>query len=282
MGTMLVSPKWLNEHLADEKVKVVDASWYLPAHARDAKAEYQAGHIPGAVYFDIDRIADPDTELPHMLPSRETFAQAAGKLGLSEKDTIIVYDGMGCFSAPRVWWTLKTFGATDVRLLDGGLPAWRAAGLPLETETPSPPETTFTVRFDRDAVADLERVRNAIVNKNAQVVDARPATRFSGEAAEPRPGLKSGHMPGSFNLPFGALFAEDGKSLAEPGTIRRLFEQAGVDWHRPIITSCGSGVTAAVLSFALATAGKRDVALYDGSWAEWGGRTDTPIERGSE
>ncbi|MBZ8132453.1 3-mercaptopyruvate sulfurtransferase [Afifella sp. IM 167] len=279
MPELLVSPEWLHENL--DAVRVVDASWYLPAQGRDAKAEYREGHIPGAVYFDIDAIADTSSELPHMLPAPEKFAEAAGALGLSETSTIVVYDGMGLFSAPRVWWTLKTFGAREVRILEGGMPAWKAAGYPLEAPAPSPSPARFTPRLDAAGVADIERVRGTLNGSGEQVVDARPAARFRGEAAEPRAGLKSGHIPGSRNLPFDALFAEgEPQRLVGQDRIRALFEAAGVDWQKPVVTSCGSGVTAAILSFALAAAGKEDTAVYDGSWTEWGGRTDTPVERG--
>jgi len=279
MPELLVSPAWLHENL--DAVRVVDASWYLPAQERDPKAEYREGHIPGAVYFDIDAIADTSSDLPHMLPEPEKFAEAAGALGLSESDTIVVYDGMGLFSAPRVWWTLKIFGARDVRVLDGGLPAWKAAGYRLSTEMPSPARASFTPSFDPSGVADIERVRGSLNGSGEQVVDARPGARFRGEAAEPRPGLKSGHIPGSRSLPFDALLASgEPQRLAEPESIRRAFEEAGVDWQKPVLTSCGSGVTAAILSFALTAAGKDDTAVYDGSWTEWGGRADTPVERG--
>ncbi|WP_034491953.1 3-mercaptopyruvate sulfurtransferase [Afifella pfennigii] len=279
MSDLLVSPKWLHAHL--DEVRVVDASWYLPAQNRDAKAEYAAGHIPGAVYFDIDAIADRSTDLPHMLPDPDAFAAAAGALGLSEGDTIVVYDGMGLFSAPRVWWTLKVFGARQVRILEGGLPAWKAAGYRLSSEAPQPTPKRFHPRFLQAAVADLGRVRRSLNGSGEQIVDARPAGRFRGEEPEPRPGLKSGHIPGSKCLPFDALFAEgEPQRLVEAARIRAIFEAAGVDWDKPVVTSCGSGVTAAILSFALVAAGKADTALYDGSWTEWGGRDDTPVEQG--
>ena len=279
MNDILVSPEWLKERLSKPGVQVVDGSWYLPAEKRDPKAEFLAGHIPGAVHFDIDAIADHASGLPHMLPSEAEFAAAAGALGLSERDTIVVYDGAGLFSAPRVWWTLKAFGAADVRVLDGGLPAWKAAGHPLEAGDAHPKPAKFAARFNSQSVTDFAGVAAALKSRRASVVDARSAPRFRGEEAEPRPGVKPGHIPGSLNLHYAGL-VEAGR-LASPDKIRRLFEDAGVDLAQPLITTCGSGVTAALLAFALAHAGKDDAVVYDGSWAEWGSRADAPIATGS-
>ena len=277
--TLLVSPEWLKDHLDDPSVSIVDGSWYLPAQKRDPRAEYQGGHIPGAVFFDIDAIADPATDLPHMLPTEEAFAEAVSALGISEEDIIVVYDSAGLLSAPRVWWTFRAFGALDVRILDGGLPAWRSAGFPLETTEPEPRPRTFRAHRSRDLVADLESVREALGTGAAQVVDARSAARFAGEAPEPRPQLSSGHMPGSLNLPFDRLVS-DGR-LLESDAIRGAFETAGVALDRPIVTTCGSGVTASVLALALARIGRDDVAVYDGSWTEWASRPDAEIAKGS-
>ena len=279
MTDLLVSPEWLHERLGGPNV--VDASWYLPVQGRDAKAEFLAGHIPGAVFFDIDAIADRSRGLPHMLPSEAEFADAAGALGLSDADTIVVYDGAGLFSAARVWWTLRIFGAKDVRVLDGGLPAWKRAGFPLESGEPSPEPTTFRAALRRELVRSLDEVATILKSRAATVVDARPAPRFRGEAPEPRPGLSSGHMPGARNLPFDRLIDADGR-LEAPERIRELFQEAGVDFSRPIVTTCGSGVTAAILLFALAAAGKDEVSLYDGSWAEWAAHPAAAIAKGPE
>lgn len=266
--TPFVSTAWLAENLNRRDVGIVDASWYLPTLNRSGKAEYAQAHIPGAVHFDIDAVRDETTPMPHMLPTPEAFAAAAGALGLSEDMTIVVYDGAGLFAAPRVRWTFQVMGAKDVRLLEGGLPQWKAEGRPLVSGTPTPAPRTFKATFDPSAVADLAAVRGALDGGSAQVVDARPAARFDGEAPEPRPGLPSGHMPGSLNLPFDRI-VKDGK-LLPPDGVRQAFAEAGVDLDKPVITSCGSGVSAAIIALAMETAGAPAKALYDGSWAEWG------------
>jgi thiosulfate/3-mercaptopyruvate sulfurtransferase len=272
-----VSTDWLTENLNRADIAVVDASWYLPTMNRDGKAEYAQRHIPRAVHFDIDAIKDEASPLPHMLPSPENFAAAVGAMGISDDMTIIVYDGAGLFAAPRVRWTFMVMGARDVRILDGGLPKWLAEGRSVLAGTPTPEPRAFKAKLQADAIASIDDIRKALASGSARIVDARPAPRFRGEAPEPRPGLASGHMPGSFNVPFDTLL-RDGRMLP-PGTVRGVFMAAGVDIDQPVITSCGSGVSAAILSLAMETAGAEAKALYDGSWAEWGGRDDCPVAK---
>jgi len=270
-----VSTEWLAGHLNAPDIAIVDASWYLPALKRDPEAEYAAGHIPGAVRFDIDAVADHKTDLPHMLPDAVAFSSAMQKLGIGDGMTVVIYDGLGLFSAPRAWWTFKVFGVRDVYILEGGLPKWVAEGRPLTDEATTPRPRHFSARLDHTMVRDVADVKAALTTKSARVVDARPADRFRGEAPEPRAGIKSGHMPGAANVPVGKV-VENGR-LAAPETLAKLFGDAGVDPGEPIITSCGSGVTAAILWLALETLGAQKLGLYDGSWTEWGGRSDTPI-----
>jgi thiosulfate/3-mercaptopyruvate sulfurtransferase len=279
MTDLLVTTTWLGEHLGDPDVQVVDATWYMPGEEGSGAADHAAGHIPGAVFFDIDTIADQDTDLPHMLLSPEAFAEAAGRLGLRREATIVVYDARAMFSSPRVWWTLRAMGFANVFVLDGGLTRWRAEGRPLETGAPQPAPSRVSADFRPELVRDLDAVREHLAQGTAQLVDARGAPRFRGEAPEPRAGVRGGHMPGARNVHYAALVNADG-TLKPAAELAKVFDAAGVDRDRPIVTTCGSGVTAAILALALARLGREDVPVYDGSWTEWGGRSDTPVVTG--
>ena len=275
---LLVSTDWLLAHLSDPDVVVIDASWHMPATNRDGRREFLAGHIPGAAFFDLDAVSDHTSPLPHMLPSPEDFASAMGALGVSNDVRVVVYDAAGLFSAPRLWWMLRIFGHEHVAILDGGLPKWTAEGRPLDKGEAHPTARVFTPHFNAAAVADVAQVRDALDSGSAQVLDARAAPRFLGQAPEPRAGLASGHMPGALNLPMTDLIA-DGR-LKEPDALEAALTAIGVSGDKPVITSCGSGVSAAVITLALARLGRPIGRLYDGSWTEWGGRSDLPVATG--
>lgn len=276
----LVTTQWLADWLDEPEVQILDATWYMPGQGKTGADSYAEGHIPGAVRFDIDQIADQSTDLPHMLPSASDFAVMAGELGLRRDHIIVVYDAQGLFSAPRVWWTLRVMGFPEVFVLDGGLRKWLAEGRPVERELRQFPASHLTSRIQPKLVRDLAAVSELVGGAGAQIVDARPAGRFRGESPEPRAGLRSGHMPGARNLPWDAVVNPDG-AMRSAQELRDLFETAGVDLAAPIVTTCGSGISASLLALALARLSRPDVAVYDGSWTEWGGHPDTPVVSGA-
>jgi thiosulfate/3-mercaptopyruvate sulfurtransferase len=275
-----VDADWLQQRLGQPGITIVDASWYLPAHKRDPRAEYDAAHIPGAVFFDQDEVSDQSSGLPHTLPSPQQFARFVGTLGISADDTIVVYDGPGFFSAPRAWWMFRVMGVFQVYVLDGGFDQWKADGRPVTAEVTRIAPCIFHAEFDAARVASLADMRRIVETRESQIADARGAGRFAGTEPEPRAGIRSGHMPGARNVPV-AMLSEDGQLLPKT-SLRKLFEDAGIDLAKPVVTSCGSGITAAAITLALETLGHTNNRLYDGSWTEWGGLSDTPIATGKD
>jgi len=276
----VVDADWLQSRLGSPGLSIVDASWYLPAQKRDARAEYDAAHIPGAIFFDLDFVVDPDSKLPHMLPHPSVFARHVGAMGISADDTIVVYDGPGFFSAPRVWWMFRIMGVYQVYILDGGFDRWKAAGRPVTSAPTKTAANVFFPSFDASRVASLEEMRRIVETGERQIADARSPGRFAGAEPEPRAGVRPGHMPGARNVPYSAL-SENGEFLPLD-RLQAVLQGAGLDLNKPIVTSCGSGVTAAVITLALESLGHGDHKLYDGSWTEWGGQTDTPVATGKD
>ena len=276
----IVDTDWLVEHLDAPDLVVFDGSWHLPTAGRDAKKEFLAGHIPGALFFDIDDLSDERSQLPHMLPSTVKFSSRMKKMGVGDGMRIVVYDTIGLFSAARVWWTFRAMGHEDVAVLNGGLKKWTLEGRELEDGPPRKrPECHFTPLMNASLVRDMDDIKAALAKKSAQLVDARPAGRFAGSEPEPRPGLRGGHLPGSRNVPSQTLLNDDG-TLKSAEELQRIFAGAGINPAQPVITSCGSGVTASILSLALAVLGQTNAAVYDGSWAEWGADKSVPVETG--
>ena len=273
----LVSTEWLAEHLSAPDVRVADASWYLPQAGRDAKAEYAAAHIPDAVFFDIDDLSDETSPYPHMLAIAPKFASRMRKLGLGDGNLIVVYDGAGIYSAARAWWMLRAMGHEEVAVLDGGFPKWKREGRPIEDMIPTPYPRHFTPRANNAILRSFEQMKANLATRGEQVVDARGAARFGAKEPEPRPGVRSGHIPGSANIPYTEFTTEDG-TLKSPAELAKLFAARGINPKEPVVTTCGSGVTAAIALLALNVIGATKAALYDGSWAEWGAREEVPVE----
>ena len=276
----LVESEWLAAHLEDPHVRILDASFTLPGVTPTARENYDRGHLPGAVFFDIDDIAAPGTSLPHMIPSADLFAQKIGAIGVGDGDKVVVYDSAGLSSAGRAWWMLRLFGHRDVALLDGGLPKWQTEGRPLTTVVPAPALRHFTARFDPSLMRDKVAVLANLASGREQIIDARAAGRFDGSTPEIRPGLRRGHIPGSRNLPYDRLTDPETHQIKSAEALSALFHDAGIEPSRPIVTTCGSGVTACALAFALYLIGHPEAAVYDGSWSEWGLTGDTPVETG--
>lgn len=271
----LVSTEWLAAHIDDPRVRIVDGTWHMPQLQRDPRREFEEAHIPGAVFFDIDGIADRGTALPHMLPSPAQFARQVGALGIGSADLVVTYDARGVVSAARVWWTFRAMGHDRVAVLDGGFRKWRAEGRPVESGPAAPRRRRFSAGLRRNLVRGLEQMRRNLESRREQVLDARSRGRFVGTEPEPRAGLRGGHIPGSLNLPYDLLYRPDGTLLPSEG-LRQAFAAAGVDAARPVATTCGSGITASVLALGLHLVGQKQVAVYDGSWTEWATHPDTP------
>jgi thiosulfate/3-mercaptopyruvate sulfurtransferase len=276
----VVSVAWLAARLNAPDIRVIDASSFMPGSQRDARAEYEAAHIPGAVYFDINEICDTASDLPHMMPSAEKFTSRVQKLGLGDGLRLVIYDSLGIFSAPRVWWMFRHMGHEDVVVLDGGLPAWVAAGHALEDMAPVARERHFTVRRRADLIRDMSQVRDKLARGSAQIIDARGAARFQGTTPEPREGLPSGHMRGALNVPFTGVLNGDG-TLKDAASLSELMSASGIDLSARIVTTCGSGVTACVLALAFARLGRWDVPVYDGSWTQWASTPGNEIVTGA-
>lgn len=277
-SAFVIDADWLQQRLGTPGLSIVDASWYMPALNRDPRKEYDAAHIPGAVFFDQDLVVDPDSTLPHTLPSPSLFARFAGSMGISADDTIVIYDGPGMQTAPRVWWMFRIMGVYQVYVLDGGFDRWKAAGRPVTAETTRTAPNFFHVDYDATQVVSLAGMRQIVDEGTVQIADARSKGRFEGTDPEPRKGLRSGHMPGARSVPSTSL-SENGE-LLPLDRLKKVFQEAGVDLSKPVVTSCGSGVTAAVITLALQSLGHGDNKLYDGSWTEWGGLSDTPVVTG--
>lgn len=273
----LVPTDWLDAHRGEPDLRVVDATFYLPHLKRDTRAEFEQAHVPGSVFFDIDAVADHSNPLPHMLPEAKAFADAVGALGVGTGDRVVVYGGRGLIASARVWWTFRVFGHDRVWVLDGGLAKWRKEGRPLESGAPSPAPKPFAATFRPELVADLSRMRGVLERRDVQIVDARSRGRFAATEPEIRPGLRGGHIPGSLSLPYNDLFRGEDDLMRPEEDVRAAFAGAGLDPARPVVATCGSGVSAAVLALGLYRLGRRDAAVYDGSWTEWGGRADTPV-----
>ncbi len=282
MPGSIVSTDWLFEHISDDNLRIVDASWYLPVHKRNGAAEYKKEHIPGAIFWDIDEIADLSSGLPHTIPNAQAFKSHMEKMGLGSEHSIIIYDGMGLFSAARPWWMLKSFGHDKCAVLDGGFPKWKAENRPTSNETFALKPAQFEPKLNSEMFYEMKDIFNNISKKTALVIDARSAGRFRGEEPEPRPNCRSGHIPGSISLPFDKILNTGDQTLLGKEQLKALFEEVLIDPDKPVITSCGSGVTACVLALGLEIIGKKTIAVYDGSWSEWGSTDSMPIEIGQE